>query len=304
MKLHELLDEAGVPPGVVNLVHGGAEVSNALMDNRDIVGVTFVGSTPVAKIIYQKCGEKGKRVIAQGGAKNFLVIVPDCDLDQTIASLMTSFYGNAGQRCLSGANAIVIGNDDTFYKRFIEAFVESASQIKVGYGLDEGVQMGPLQSVDKKERVIRYIEKGVDENAKLLLDGRKSKITGNYPNTCFLYPTVFEDVTPKMSIGKDEIFGPVACIMRAKNIDQAIDIIHSIPYGNAASIYTTNGGLARKFEYSICAGNIGINIGIVAPMAFFPFSGMKESFFGILHGQGKDSIRFFTESKVIIRRWF
>ena len=304
VKLHELLDEAGVPPGVVNLVHGGAEVSNALMDNRDIVGVTFVGSTPVAKIIYQKCGEKGKRVIAQGGAKNFLVIVPDCDLDQTIASLMTSFYGNAGQRCLSGANAIVIGNDDTFYKRFIEAFVESASQIKVGYGLDEGVQMGPLQSVDKKERVIRYIEKGVDENAKLLLDGRKSKITGNYPNTCFLYPTVFEDVTPKMSIGKDEIFGPVACIMRAKNIDQAIDIIHSIPYGNAASIYTTNGGLARKFEYSICAGNIGINIGIVAPMAFFPFSGMKESFFGILHGQGKDSIRFFTESKVIIRRWF
>ena len=304
VKLHELLDEAGVPPGVVNLVHGGAEVSNALMDNRDIVGVTFVGSTPVAKIIYQKCGEKGKRVIAQGGAKNFLVIVPDCDLDQTIASLMTSFYGNAGQRCLSGANAIVIGNDDTFYKSFIEAFVESASQIKVGYGLDEGVQMGPLQSVDKKERVIRYIEKGVDENAKLLLDGRKSKITGNYPNTCFLYPTVFEDVTPKMSIGKDEIFGPVACIMRAKNIDQAIDIIHSIPYGNAASIYTTNGGLARKFEYSICAGNIGINIGIVAPMAFFPFSGMKESFFGILHGQGKDSIRFFTESKVIIRRWF
>lgn len=304
VKLHELLDEAGIPPGVVNLVHGGAEVANLLLKNKDIKGINFVGSTPVAKIIYQKCGEKGKRVIAQGGAKNFLVIMPDCNLDKTIASMMTSFYGNTGQRCLSGANAVVVGKDNAFYNKFVEAFVEAASQIKVGYGLEEGIQMGPLQSKDKKERVIGYIEKGISEGAKLLLDGRNIKTEGDYPPTCFLNPTVFEGVTPEMSIGKEEIFGPVASIMRADNMDQAISMIHSIPFGNAASIYTTNGGWAREFEYRVQAGNIGVNIGIVAPMAFFPFSGMNDSFFGTLHGQGKDAIRFFTESKVVIKRWF
>lgn len=304
VKLHELLDEAGIPPGVVNLVHGGADVANILMEDRDVKGITFVGSTPIARIVYQKCGETGKRVIAQGGAKNFLVIMPDCDLDQTMPSMMTSFYGNAGQRCLSGANAVVVGKDDAFYRKFVDSFVKYATQIKVGYGLDENTQMGPLQSKDKKERVLGYIEKGIAEGAKLLLDGRDIKLEGPYPHTCFLNPSVFVDVTPDMTIGKEEIFGPVACIMRADNLDQAIDMIHSVPFGNAASIYTSNGGWAREFEYRVQAGNIGINIGIVAPMAFFPFSGMKDSFFGVLHGQGKDAIRFFTESKVVIKRWF
>lgn len=304
VKLHELLDDAGIPPGVVNLVHGGAEVANWLMESRDIKGITFVGSTPIAKIIYKKCGEMGKRVIAQGGAKNFLVIMPDCDLDQTILSLMTSFYGNAGQRCLSGANAVVVGKDDAFYQRFIDAFLDMASRIRVGNGLEEGIQMGPLQSKDKKERVIGFIEKGIAEGARLLLDGREVRIEGDYPDTCFLNPTVFDGVTTEMTIGKEEIFGPVASIMRAENMDQAIEMIHSIPFGNAASIYTSHGGWAREFEYRVRAGNIGVNIGIVAPMAFFPFSGMKDSFFGTLHGQGKDAIRFFTESKVVIKRWF
>jgi len=303
VRLHELMDEAGFPPGVVNLVHGGADAANVLLEHPVIKGVTFVGSSKVGRHIYRKCGETGKRAIVQGAAKNFLVVMPDADIDGTIASMLTSFYGNSGQRCLSGANAIVVGNDDAFYKKFLDAFIDAAAAIKVGNGLEEGIQMGPLQSRDKKERVVGYIEQGVKEGALLRLDGRKIRIEGNYPENCFLNPTVFEHVTTEMTIGKEEIFGPVACFMRAENLDAAIDMIHRIPYGNAASIYTNNGAWAREFEYRVQAGNIGINIGIVAPMAFFPFSGAKESFFGVLHGQGQEVVRFFTESKVVIRRW-
>jgi malonate-semialdehyde dehydrogenase (acetylating)/methylmalonate-semialdehyde dehydrogenase len=303
VKLHELLEETGIPEGVVNIVHGGAKVAERLMKHEDVKGVTFVGSTPIARIVYRTCGETGKRVIAQGGAKNFLVVMPDADLDFTVASMMTSFYGNAGQRCLSGANAVIVGKDDGFYRKFVEAFVEAARKIKVGNGLEEGIQMGPLQSKDKKERVVGYIEKGVAEGAKLVLDGRKIRLEGNLPQTCFLNPSVFVDVGRQMTIAREEIFGPVACIMRTDDMEAAIDMIHASPFGNAASIYTANGGWAREFEYKVQTGNIGINIGIVAPMAFFPFSGMKDSFFGITHGQGKDAVRFFTETKVVIRRW-
>jgi malonate-semialdehyde dehydrogenase (acetylating)/methylmalonate-semialdehyde dehydrogenase len=304
VKLHELLEETGIPEGVVNILHGGAKVAERLMKHEDVKGVTFVGSTPVARIVYRTCGETGKRVIAQGGAKNFLVVMPDADLDFTVASMMTSFYGNAGQRCLSGANAVIVGKDDGFYRKFVEAFVEAARKIKVGNGLEEGIQMGPLQSKDKKERVVGYIEKGLAEGARLVLDGRKIRLEGNLPQTCFLNPSVFVDVGRQMTIAREEIFGPVACIMRADDMEAAIDMIHASPFGNAASIYTANGGWAREFEYKVQTGNIGINIGIVAPMAFFPFSGMKDSFFGITHGQGKDAVRFFTETKVVIRRWY
>jgi malonate-semialdehyde dehydrogenase (acetylating)/methylmalonate-semialdehyde dehydrogenase len=304
VKLHELLEETGIPEGVVNIVHGGAEVAECLMRHKDVKGVTFVGSTPVARIVYRTCGETGKRAIAQGGAKNFLVIMPDADIDFTVASMMTSFYGNAGQRCLAGANAIVVGKDERYFKRFTEAFVESARKIRVGNGLEEGIQMGPLQSRDKKERVVGYIEKGVAEGATLALDGRNLRLEGELPSACFLNPSVFMNVTPDMTIASEEIFGPVACILRTDDLDGAIDMIHGSPFGNAASIYTNNGTWARDFEYRVQAGNIGINIGIVAPMAFFPFSGMKDSFFGITHGQGKDAVRFFTESKIVIRRWY
>jgi malonate-semialdehyde dehydrogenase (acetylating)/methylmalonate-semialdehyde dehydrogenase len=197
----------------------------------------------------------------------------------------------------------VVGKDEGFYTRFVEAFVETARKIKVGNGLEERVQMGPLQSKDKKERVVIYIEKGLAEGAKLALDGRKIRLEGNLPQTCFLNPSVFVDVGQQMTIAREEIFGPVACLMRADGMDQAIDMIHASPFGNAASIYTSNGGWAREFEYKVKTGNIGINIGIVAPMAFFPFSGMKDSFFGILHTQGQEAVRFFTESKVVIERW-
>jgi len=311
VKIAEMAEEAGIPDGVYNVVNGGRTVVSGMLENPGIKGICFVGSTPVGHdVIYRKCGETGKRVIAQCGAKNFMLVLPDADLAGTIATCMTSFYGNAGQRCLAGANLLVVGEGlsesehNAFHKKVVDAFVDTASKMRVGYGLDESVQMGPLRDKTKKDTVTKFIEKGVEEGAKLRLDGRKVKLVGDWPHTCFLNPTVFEDATPDMTIGKEEIFGPVAAIMQAKNFDEAIEIIHASRFGNAASIFTQNGKLAREFQYRVECGNIGINVGIVAPMAFFPFSGMKDSFFGVLHGQGQESIRFFTESKVVIQRWF
>lgn len=302
--LAELIEEAGFPPGVYNVVHGGAEVAQILMEHPDIKGVTFVGTTAIGKEVYKKCGETCKRAIVQVSAKNFLLVMPDADVEATIAALLTSFFGNTGQRCLSGANLVIVGEDDSFYKNFLNKFVEATSKIRIGYGLDDTIQMGPMQSLDGKQRVLKYIDIGIKEKAKLILDGRKPNIVGNYPDTCFVNPTIFENVTPDMTIAREEIFGPVASVMRAKDIDEAISWINKSNYGNAASIFTSNGKYAREFQYRVECGNIGINIGIVAPMAFFPFGGMKDSFYGVLHGQGRDAIRFFTESKVVIQRWF
>ena len=311
VKIAELGEEAGFPPGVWNVVNGGRTVVSGMLDHPDIRGICFVGSTPVGRdVVYKKCGETGKRVIAQTGAKNFLLVMPDANLERTIASCMTSFYGNTGQRCLSGADLVVVGEGlsereyNALYKKVVNAFVDTTSKIRVGYGLDESVQIGPLRDESKKLRVTGFIEKGIEEGAKLRLDGRNVKIVGDLPHTCFLNPSVFEDVTPNMTIAREEIFGPVTSILRARSLDEAIEMIHSNPYGNAASIFTSSGKWAREFQYRVQCGNIGINIGIVAPMAFFPFSGMKDSFFGTLHGQGREAIRFFTESKVVIQRWF
>ena len=305
MRLAELVEEAGFPPGVWNVVNGEREVVNTMLNHKDIVGITFVGSTPVGRdVIYRKCGETGKRVIAQCGAKNFMTIMPDCDVDRTIAAMMTSFFGNAGQRCLAAANAVMVGNDDKFYKSFVEKVVAQAAKIKVGYGLDESIQMGPVRDRAKKEKILRYIDSGIKEGAKLTLDGRKANIIGGYPDNCFLGPTIFENVTPNMKIGAEEIFGPVMSFMRVKNLDEAIAISNANPFGNGHSIFTADGKSARQFRYNIASGNVGINVGITAPIAFFPFSGAKDSFFGVLHTQGREAIRFFTESKVIIQRWF
>ena len=304
-RLTELAEEAGFPPGVWNMVHGGRTVVNGLLDHPDIVGITFVGSTPTAKdVIYPRCGETGKRVIAQGGAKNFMVIMPDCNAERTIAAMMTSFFGNTGQRCLSGANLLIVGKDDGFYNHFLNGIIEAASKIRIGYGLDESVQMGPVRDKSKKERIISYIESGIQEGAKLRFDGRKNiAIVGDYPETCFLGPTIFENVTPDMKIGSEEIFGPVMSVMRAGDLDEAIQICNASPFGNGSAIFTSSGSSAKEFQYSVTSGNVGINIGITAPVAFFPFSGMKNSFFGVLHTQGQEAVRFFTESKVIIQRW-
>jgi len=305
MRLAELVEEAGFPPGVWNVVNGGRTVVDGMLDHPDIRGIAFVGSTPTARdVIYRRCGETGKRVIAQGGAKNFMVVMPDANLRATIPAMMTSFFGNTGQRCLSGANLVIVGEDDGFYSSFVNAVVDAASKIIIGYGLDESVQMGPLRDKEKKAKVVRYIESGVKEGAKLRLDGRKFKVTGGYPDTCFLGPTIFGNVNSDMKIGSEEIFGPVMSIMRVKDLDEAIELANANPFGNGNAIFTSSGKNAREFQYRVTSGNVGINVGIVAPMAFFPFSGMKDSFFGILHTQGQEAIRFFTESKVVIQRWF
>ncbi|MFC1860021.1 CoA-acylating methylmalonate-semialdehyde dehydrogenase [Chloroflexota bacterium] len=306
MKIAELVDEAGFPPGVWNVVNGGRTVVNGMLDHQDIQGIAFVGSTPTAKdVIYKRCGETGKRVLAQGGAKNFMVIMPDTNVSMTIPALMTSFFGNTGQRCLSGANLVIVGNDDNFYNSFMKAVTETASKISIGYGLDESTQMGPVRDKEKKETILKYIEGGIQQGAKIRLDGReKVKTLADYPPTCFLGATIFENVTPDMKIGSEEIFGPVMSVMRAKSLDEAIEMCNANPFGNGNAIFTSSGKSAREFQYGITSGNVGINIGIVAPMAFFPFSGMKDSFFGILHTQGQEAVRFFTESKVVIQRWF
>jgi len=305
MRLAELAEEAGFPPGVWNVVNGGRTVVDGMLEHKDIVGIAFVGSTPTGRdVIYKRCGETGKRVIAQCGAKNFMVIMPDCNVKATVPAMMTSFFGNAGQRCLAAANLLIVGDDDKFYNSFLDQTMAMASKIKVGYGLDEATQMGPVRDKEKKANILRYIENGIKDGAKLRLDGRKANITGDYPDTCFLGPTIFENVDPNSKMGREEIFGPVMCVLRAKTLEKAIEIVNENPFGNGDSIFTQNGAYARQFQYNVNSGNVGINIGIVAPVAFFPFSGMKDSFFGVLHTQGQEAVRFFTESKVIIQRWF
>ena len=299
-RLFQLIDEAGFPPGVVNLVNGAKEVVDVLLESPDIVGVSFVGSSGVARYVYEKATANGKRAQCQAGAKNFMVVMPDANLDRIMPGLMTSFYGCAGERCLSGAVLVAVGE---VYEPLKRAFVDAASRLKVGYGLDETVQVGPLVSKRHMERVLGYIERGVEEGAKLLLDGRSVKVEG-YPDGCFIGPTVFDEVSSDMTIAREEIFGPVASIVRVKDLDEAIEMIHANPYGNATAIFTSSGGWAREFKYRVRCGNVGINIGIAAPMAFFPFGGTKDSFFGDLHGQGRDAIDFFTEKKVVISRWF
>jgi malonate-semialdehyde dehydrogenase (acetylating)/methylmalonate-semialdehyde dehydrogenase len=298
--LTKLVEEAGFPPGVFNIVNGSHEVSDTLMEHPKVKGISFVGSTPVAKYIYKHSAENGKRVQAQGGAKNSLVVMPDAVLDRTVSNMLASYYGCAGQRCLAGSNLIAVGDiGDTLMKKWIEG----SKRIKMGYGLDESVNMGPVVSAKAKKKVIEYIDSAEQDGAKILLDGRNAKVPG-YEKGHFVGPTVVDQVTPDMKVAKEEIFGPVVSYLRMESLDEALDFIDSSPFGNAASIYTSSGKSAREFRYRCQCGNIGVNIGIVAAMAYFPFAGYKDSFFGDLHGQGRDAIKFFTDRKVVITRWF
>ncbi|MHA1909491.1 MAG: CoA-acylating methylmalonate-semialdehyde dehydrogenase, partial [Candidatus Thorarchaeota archaeon] len=299
-KQFEIIHDLGLPKGVLNMVHGGADVANALIESPDTIGVSFVGSTHVGKLVYKKAGEFGKRAQVQGGAKNFLTVMPDADLERTVPAIITSFYGCSGQRCLAGGVLLAVGD---IYEPLKEMVVEQSKQLSVGNGLEEGVQMGPMASKHGMEHSLSLIESGVKEGAELLLDGRGIKVDG-YPDGYFIGPTVFDKVTRDMKIATEEIFGPVIPIVQVKDLDEAIDIIHANRYGNASSVFTSSGKVARDYQYRVKAGNIGINIGVVAPIATFPFSGMKDSFLGDLHGQGQDAVEFFTENKVVITRWF
>jgi malonate-semialdehyde dehydrogenase (acetylating)/methylmalonate-semialdehyde dehydrogenase len=295
----QLLEQAGFPAGVVNLVNGGPVTVNAILDHPLIRAVTFVGSTPVARHIYSRASAAGKRVQAQGGAKNPIIILPDADVALTTSIVADSAFGNAGQRCLAASLAITVGEAGQI---FTPALAEAASARVTGYGLDAGVQMGPVISPQSKTRIQGLIQKGLDEGAQLVVDGRSPAIAG-YERGNFIRPTLLSGLPVGGELARTEIFGPVLGLMHANTIDEAITLVNSGEYGNMACVFTSSGAAARKFRYEADAGNIGINIGVAAPMAFFPFSGWKNSFFGTLHAQGKHAVEFFTQTKVVVERW-
>ena len=299
-RLFELLDEADFPPGVVGLLNGDKRVVDVLLRHPDVAGISFVGSTPVGKYIYATAAAHGKRAQCQAGAKNCLVVMPDAALERTVAATLSSAFGTAGQRCLAGSLVLAVGD---VYEPLKAQLVEAASHIRLGDGLDEATQMGPVISRQAQARILGCIEKGLAEGAELLLDGRGARVAER-PHGYFIGPTIFDNVRPEMSIAQEEIFGPVLGIIHVSDFEEALEIIAGIPYGNAASLFTASGKWAREFTYRARCGTIGINIGIAAPIATFPFAGMKNSFFGDLHGQGLDGIQFFTDRKVVIERWF
>jgi malonate-semialdehyde dehydrogenase (acetylating)/methylmalonate-semialdehyde dehydrogenase len=295
----ELLEKTGLPKGVVNLVNGGKEVVNALCDHPQVRAISFVGSTPVAKHVYARSAASGKRAQCQGGAKNHVIVLPDADMDLATQIISDSAFGCAGQRCLAVSVAVTIGEAQ---KIFRDSIAQAAAQIKVGNGLEPGVQMGPVISGESKLRIESLISAGVGEGAKAILDGRNTKLP-NHEAGNFVTPTVLDGLSASSQLANTEIFGPVLSLVHADSIEEAMDFLRCSPYGNQASLFTTSGSAARKFRYEAPAGNIGINIGVAAPMAYFPFSGWKDSFFGILHGQGRDAVEFYTESKIVVERW-
>lgn len=299
-RVAELIEEeVKLPPGVFNLVHGGSEVVEALIADSEIKGVTFVGSTPVAKKVFQLAGEHGKRSIVNGGAKNTIVVMPDADVERTVPGVVSSFFGNTGQRCLAGSNLVLVKEAK---ERVLDKIGRASEGLRVGPGSKPDTEMGPLVSSRAKERVASYIEAGLEEGAKMTNDGRKVKVAG-YPQGYYLGASIFVGVSPEMKIAREEIFGPVASVMDVPSLDAALDVINKgTNFGNMASLFTTSGKMAREFSREARAGNIGVNIGVAAPAAYFPFGGMRDSFFGVLHPQ-IDTVDFFTDRKVTISRW-
>ena len=298
MKIFELLHQLDLPKGVINMVHGGKASVDELLENPLVKSISFVGSTAVAKYIYAKGTANGKRVQAQGGAKNPVVVLPDADIEMTSQIITDSVFGCAGQRCLAASVVITVEENS----KIKESLYEAAKARTVGYGMSTGIDMGPVISNESKVRIESLIDQGISEGASLLLDGRNKKISG-FETGNFVSPTIIEDLSLSGELIKTEIFGPVMSLLHMKTVEDAIAFINQSKYGNMACLFTNSGSSARKFRSEAMAGNIGINIGIAAPMAQFPFSGWKESFFGDLHGQGKHAIEFFTQTKVVVERW-
>jgi malonate-semialdehyde dehydrogenase (acetylating)/methylmalonate-semialdehyde dehydrogenase len=288
-----------LPVGVVNLVVGAKPAVDELMHQPDVRAISFVGSTPVAKYIYSEGSAHGKRVQCQGGAKNHVVVMPDADLEMTAKIVSDSAFGCAGQRCLAVSVAVTVGD---VKKKFTDAIVDIASSIRTGNGLEKEVQMGPVITPESKSRILHLVDKGLHDGAKVALDGR-SGINGNGKNGNFITPTILTDMGTSNPLTSTEIFGPVLTINHSETLDDAINAISASAYGNSSAIFTSSGAAARKFRYEAPTGNVGVNIGVAAPMAYFPFSGWKDSFMGVLHGQGKDAIEFYTDKKVVIERW-
>jgi malonate-semialdehyde dehydrogenase (acetylating)/methylmalonate-semialdehyde dehydrogenase len=298
-KLFALIEQLGLPKGVVNLVNGAKETVDSLLDHPTVRAVSFVGSTPVAKYVYNRATANGKRAQCQGGAKNPLIVLPDADLEEVVRVAADSAFGCAGQRCLAASLAITVGE---VRRPFTRAMADVAASRRVGYGLDDGVEMGPVIRAESKARIEGAIRAGVEEGAKVVVDGRGARVPG-YERGYFLKPTILEDVRPGSQLAQTEIFGPVLGVMHAKDIDEAITLVNRHHYGNMACLFTRSGAAARQFRYEVQVGNVGVNVGVAAPMAFFPFCGWKESFFGDLHGQGRDAVEFYTEKKVVVERW-
>ena len=296
-KVFELIEQLDLPPGVLSMVHGGKDVSNALLKHPKVKAISFVGSTPVARYVYEQAARHGKRVQAQGGAKNPILIMPDADPEMTTKIVTDSVYGCAGQRCLAASVVVTVGH----HTSITDQLVEAARSRVTGYGLDDGVQMGPVITQQSKQRIEALIQEGMKEGAQVVLDGRANAAGIGKGN--FISPTILENVPLAGKIAKTEIFGPVMSLIHMDSVDDAIQFINSGEYGNMACIFTSSGATARRFRHDVQAGNVGINIGVAAPMAQFPFSGWKSSFFGDLHGQSRHAVEFFTQTKVVVERW-
>jgi len=298
-KILELVEQTGLPKGVIQLVNGSKETVDAILDHPLIQAISFVGSTQVARYVYSRAATQGKRVQCQGGAKNPLIILPDADMEATSRIVGESAFGCAGQRCLAGSIVATVG---AAHRPFQESITEVARSRRLGFGLDDGVEMGPVISGESKERIEALIEQGASGGASLTVDGRHPEVQG-YEAGYFVGPTILSDVQPEDSLVSTEIFGPVLSLLHFEHVDDAIEFVNGGRYGNMACLFTGSGAAARKFRYEVEAGNIGINIGVAAPVASFPFSGWKDSFFGDLHGQGRDAVDFYTLKKVVVERW-
>jgi malonate-semialdehyde dehydrogenase (acetylating)/methylmalonate-semialdehyde dehydrogenase len=301
-RLVELFAEAGLPLGVVGVLQGGKEVSERLITHPLVQAVSFVGSSAVAESVYRMAAAHGKRVQALGGAKNHLIVLPDADLPRSLPALIGSCFGCAGQRCLAGSVLVAVG-DRARQDAVVEAFVRAAGELRMGDGLDEAATLCPVVNPEQQRRVTEAVTRGIAEGARLWLDGRSAAVADR-PRGCFVGPTVFDNVTPDMYIGREEIFGPVVSVFRAGDLDEAIALANRSRYGNSVSLFTQSGAAARAFRERIQAGMLGINLGVPAPMAFFSFGGWKQSLFGDLHAHGADAVAFYTRKKVVTERWF
>jgi malonate-semialdehyde dehydrogenase (acetylating)/methylmalonate-semialdehyde dehydrogenase len=297
LRATELAQDAGFPAGVLNMVNGGPAVVNHLLAHEAIKAVSFVGSTRAGEYIYKTAAANGKRVQCMCGAKNYSIIMPDANRAAAIDGVIGSAFGNTGQRCLAGSAVVCVGDSAEW---FVPGLMDAAKKIRIGSGADPMTTMGPLQDAASLERVRRYVQLGVDEGATLALDGRTATLP---PAGCFIGPTIFDHVRPEMTIAQEEIFGPVLSIVRERSLEDAVATVNTSRYGNMAVIFTDSGHAVRKFETTIQAGMLGVNVGVPAPMAAFPFAGWKDSFFGDLHTNGEDGVRFFTKSRVTVKRW-
>jgi malonate-semialdehyde dehydrogenase (acetylating)/methylmalonate-semialdehyde dehydrogenase len=298
-KIMQLVEQTGLPAGVVNLVHGARETVEALVDHPLVRAVSFVGSTPVARSVYARAAAAGKRAQCQGGAKNPVIIMPDADLEVVARQVADAAFGCAGQRCLATSLVLPVGSAREAVR---EVLADLAATRRVGSGFEPGVEMGPVIRAESKARIEELVGRAEAEGARMVVDGRGARVPG-YEGGFFVRPTLLDEVPPDSTIARTEIFGPVLGLIPVRDIDQAIALVNRHSYGNMACLFTRSGGAARRFRYEAQVGNVGINVGVAAPMAFFPFGGMKDSFFGDLHGQGRHAVEFYTDAKVVVERW-